>query len=412
MGSKYAFHQEGRETQASEAAIAKFVGIDSEQLPDSKTVDDVLNRLEHEEMNEVLMGMFEVLRKDKFFVSHPQLTPSGAFHLAIDAETIHKYTPKSDHDCNACPHCLKRERGETKWYVHMQVTASLVCPGNIRIPLYVYPIHAKSLQCGGNASDDAFKQECELSTLPIILQKIRNRFPKLHFCVLADSLYANGPAMKTVKENRMDFMFVRKEGSMKAVGQDCDGMAKTKEHKATCQVEENVNENEKKVKRTWQFFNEVEYQNAKLNILRFDEWIFDKEGKKVAYVHWEWIVSWRITKKNAVATAVRGRMRWLEEDLFNSVKNRGFKIKHDYSRNPKAQIIWSILIMLAFLITELFSLVNQVISIKKNRSLKDFMRSIFADLCKLGEEVFRAPMLNRKTQVRYCLEKVYFSSKV
>lgn len=406
MGSKNAFHQEGRETKGSESAIAKFVGIEEESLPNSKTIDDVLNRLDHEGMNEVLMGVFEVLRKDKFFARHPELTPNGIFHLAIDAETIHKYTSDSAHDCEQCPYCLKRERGETRWYLHVQVTASLVCPGNIRIPLYVYPIHAKSLTCSC-ASDDAFKQECELSALPIILKKIRDRFPKLHFCILADSLYANGPAMDTVKDNRMEFMFVRKDGSMKTVGQDCDGIAKMEEHKVNGKVEEVATENGRKVKRSCSFFNGIDYQDSKLNVLRFDERIFDKEGNQSGYVHWEWIVSWKLTKRNVMATAARGRMRWLEEDLFNSVKNRGFNIKHDYSRNSNAQIVWSILIMIAFLIAEVFTLLKQVIPIRKARSLKDFMRSIFFDLCKLGEEVFRAPILHSRTQMRYCFGSLH-----
>jgi len=410
MGSKHAFHREGRETENSEAAIAKFAGIESGLLPDSKTIDDVLNRLDYEEINEVLMGVFEVLRKNKFFVSHPELTPNGIFHLAVDAETIHKYTPESAHDCEQCPYCLKRERGETQWYVHMQVVASIVCPGNIRIPLYVYPIHAKTLNCGGDASDEKFKQECELSTFPLILKRIRERFPKLHFCILGDSLYANGPAMKIVKENRMDFAIVRKEGSMKTVGQDCDGMAKTPGYESASQVKEITTESEKTIKRSWLFFNEVEYQNTKLNILRFDEQIFDKAGNQINYVHWEWIISWKLSKRNVIAAADRARMRWLEEDLFNSVKNRGFKIKHDYSRNPKAQIVWSILIMLAFLVTELFTFIKQVIPIKKNRSLKDFMRSIFFDLCKLCQKVFQAPILRQLVQIRYCFEKVYYRS--
>jgi hypothetical protein len=110
MESKHAFHQEGRQTSKSEAAIAKFTGIESGRLPSSRTIDDVLNRLNPEEMNEVLMSLFEVLRKDKLFASHRELTPQGAYHLAIDAETIHKYTPESAHDSGQCPHCLKRQK--------------------------------------------------------------------------------------------------------------------------------------------------------------------------------------------------------------------------------------------------------------------------------------------------------------
>ena len=103
-------------------------------------------------------------------------------------------------------------------------------------------------------------------------------------------------------------------------------------------------------------------------------------------------------------------MRWLEEDLFNTLKNRGFNIKHDYSRNSSAQIVWSILIMLAFLITELFVITRQITMIKRNRSLRDFIRSIFYELRHLYYEVFKTPILHRKTQFRYCLGKASFPS--
>jgi hypothetical protein len=147
----------------------------------------------------------------------------------------------------------------------------------------------------------------------------------------------------------------------------------------------------------------------KLNVLRFQEWVFDKNGTQISYVYWEWLVSWKLTKKNVSSSALRGRMRWLEEDLFNTLKHRGFSIKHDYSRNPAAQIIWYCLIMLAFSITELFVFTTQVIPIKRNRSLRDFMRSIFYELGYLCREIFKAPILERKTQFRYCFEKAYFS---
>ena len=127
-------------------------------------------------------------------------------------------------------------------------------------------------------------------------------------------------------------------------------------------------------------------------------------------MHWEWLVSWKLSKKNAPSTARRGRMRWLEEDLFNTLKNRGFNIKHDYSRNSSAQIVWSILIMLAFLITELFVITRQITMIKRNRSLRDFIRSIFYELRHLYYEVFKTPILHRKTQFRYCLGKASFPS--
>lgn len=405
MESKRAFHQEGRETTKSETALAKFAGIHTGVLPNSKTIDDVLNRLKPDEMNEVLMSLFEALRKNKFFSSRPWLIPNGLFHLAIDAETIHKYTPESAHDCENCPYCLKRERGGTVWYAHIQVVASIVCPGGLHIPLCVYPIHAKSLKEESSVSDDKFKQECELSAFPVLLQKIRDRFPKLSFCVLADSLYANGPAMEFLKKLSMEFMIVRKEGSMKTIGRDCDGLAQTQDHKTNHTRTETVRENNRIVQKSWSFFNDVGYGDGKINILRFDEWITDEEGRLISRVYWEWIVSWRLSKRNAPQTAMRGRLRWLEEDLFNTVKNRGFHMKHDYSRSPNSQVVWSILIMIALLITELFTATSHVVPLKKSRSAKDFMRSVFFDLCKLGTKFFEAMILHRSIQIRYSLTK-------
>ena len=410
MGSKNAFHREGRSSKEAEAAIAQFSGIDVGKLPSTRTIDDVLKRLDHEELNDVLMNVFEVLRLDKLFADHPLLTPQGMYHLAIDAETIHKYTPGSAHDCAQCPFCLKRQRGEEIWYLHMHVVVSIVCPNGVRIPIYLYPIHAKSLTHDATASPEKFKQECELAAFPLILEKIRERFPRLKFCVLVDSLYANAPAMRILQENRMEFMIVRKEGSMRTVGQDCDGLEKMKEQQNSGQTEETTEEGEKKIKRSYRFFNDIGYQDMKLNVLRFDEWIFDKEGAQLQHVHWEWLVSWRITKKNAIQTASQGRMRWLEEDLFNSLKHRGFKIKHDYSRDSSAQLIWALLIMLAFLISELFMLTRQISFLKGNRSLRDFMKSIFYELRHLCLKIFDASILQRKTQFRYCFTKPHFSS--
>ena len=68
LGSKNAFHQESKTSEETEAAVARFAGIDSGNLPATRTIDDVLKKLDHEELNEVLMSVFEVLRKDKFFL--------------------------------------------------------------------------------------------------------------------------------------------------------------------------------------------------------------------------------------------------------------------------------------------------------------------------------------------------------
>jgi hypothetical protein len=121
MGSKNAFHKEGRSSEEAEASIAKFCGIDSGQLPTTRTIDDVLKKLDHEELNEVQMRVFEVLRKDKFFSTiRCSFQETDITLLSMQKQRI---SIPSAHECENCPFCLKRERGEEIWYLHMHAVS-------------------------------------------------------------------------------------------------------------------------------------------------------------------------------------------------------------------------------------------------------------------------------------------------
>ncbi len=131
-----------------------------------------------------------------------------------DGEKIHTYAPVSDHDCQSCSYCLKRTRGDSTWYCHMIVVASLVCPGGFKLPLYVHPVRARSVQGKETSSDDTHKQECELSAFKAIIPTLRERFPRLKMCALLDSLYANGPILR--KDHHSQW---KREGRL--LGMDC-----------------------------------------------------------------------------------------------------------------------------------------------------------------------------------------------
>lgn len=105
---------------------------------------------------------------------------------------IHSYTEQSAHNPEECPYCLKRQ-GK---HLHVNVVASIVCPGKIKFPIYCYRIHARSpdeKEQLNEMSEKRFKQECEQSALKHVLGAIRHRFPRLPFRLLLDALYANAP---------------------------------------------------------------------------------------------------------------------------------------------------------------------------------------------------------------------------
>ena len=79
---------------------------------------------------------------------------------------------------------------------------------------------------GKKESDETFKQQCELSALPYLLEKFRHYFPKLNASLLLDSLYAQGTTMDLCKQFKLNFMIVRKSGSLKSLNSNIKGLKK------------------------------------------------------------------------------------------------------------------------------------------------------------------------------------------
>jgi hypothetical protein len=399
--SKNAFYSEVKKVKQSEVKFADFCGCENERIPAPKTVDDVLKKLEVDEANEILMAVFEKIRLSKLFSKNKKaFLPNNMYCVAIDGEVIHRYNDGCDHDCENCPYCLKRQRGETIWYHHIIAVASLVTPQGLKFPLFVYPIHAKAVD--QSQSDDKLKQECESKALPKILRALRTRFPRLNICILLDALYATAPSIQVCKDHNVEFSIVRKSGNMRTVGEDCDGLAKLSEHKEFIEKTEDASGNT--VERKYKLFNNVSYRGHNLNLVRFEEVITKKSGKEVSRYKGEWITSWRLHKKNCGESVGIGRLRWDEEDLFNTVENRGLNMRHDYSRNPNAQIVWTILIMLSISITECFTNLCLVSKSLKGRAIVSVMKDLFFQLKYMSHSlIFGARCLLQSVQFRFAL---------
>jgi hypothetical protein len=209
-----------RETGA--AAVAKFCDLPS--CPAVRTLDDLLLNLSEEELALLLPDIFQKLCRNKVFQLHPELIPNGEYAIAIDAEVSHVYHEHNQHPCAKCPYCLKRERGEKVWYEHMEVVASFIAPNGLQIPLFYHRVKARAEW--GHLSDNEWKQECERSVFPVLIRKIRERFPRLRLCIHLDSLYATDPILTLLNELRLGYSIVRKAKVLKTVGEDCEGLKK------------------------------------------------------------------------------------------------------------------------------------------------------------------------------------------
>jgi hypothetical protein len=364
--SKNDFYQ-NKKDKRSYRNFAKLAHIEEDRFPHSKTIDDAIWNVDAQDVGQVLFDLFSKLKTSKRI--HPSLKKTKCFRLCIDAFCPHAYTPQSQHPAQSCPHCLKREKENGKmWYLHTHLVASLVFDNGLQIPLCCYFVRKeKRLE---NLSTKALKQECEQTALPHILAVIRENFPKLKMEVLLDGLYANQTSIGVLKDYNFEYSIVLKR--LKSVQESLDTIDKKTRKVARGRFN---------CTQVAAFTNNIPYAKQMLHAIEFDERGQKKPSRRFAkiesyQVHYQWIFSEKINEESVFEKADGARKRWFEEDLFNSLKNRGFSIKHDWSRHPNSQKIWFLLTLIAYALCSIFLIFFG----KTKMTLKAFFKQMFYDL--------------------------------
>lgn len=134
---------------------------------------------------------------------------------------------------------------------------------------------------------------------------------------------------------------------------ECDGISKELNHKKNCTKKCQEIVEGWLIDQKYEWFNSCYLgEGVYTHVLRFWE-NRTKEGCETEYYQCEWLFSRRISAQTCELFARQARSRWEEEDIFNSLKNRGFNLKHDYSRDPRSCFNWQGLALFAFAIFEL-----------------------------------------------------------
>jgi hypothetical protein len=387
--SKNEFHQNFKR-ESSRKAIAKLCGFDAGRCPCPRTTDDLLLNLKSEQLLLILPAIFRYLCRQKVFQLHPEFIPQGEFAITIDAYATHTYHEHSQHPCKCCSYCLKRTRGDKVWYLHFDLVASFIAPNGLQIPLLFHRIRNLS-EGWEQLSDDKWKQECERTALPLLLRELRRQFPRLRLCIHMDSLHATDSNLTLLKELKMGYSIVRKAKVLKTVGADCKGLKKiqTRFQEVMIKKEDRRFDIQQKIC----FFNDIEYRDHRLSIIQLEEHAEKKPSKRFAKMqskqtHWEWIVHQTLTKENVGMVATGSRIRWKQEDLFNSLQCRGFAVHHDFNRAPTSQSVRLYLILIAYAISSIlnYSTIGRALS-SQRYTLTFIMKQMLNDLIYLADIV-------------------------
>lgn len=246
----------------------------------------------------------------------------------------------------SCPSCLTKESKKGQVRYHHQILQSVIVHPDCK---QVLPLAPESIQ----NTDGTDKQDCEINAGKRLIKKIRKRHPKLKLVFVGDDLYSNQPFIDELKTVNMSFILVAKPSNHKIL---YEWFTELKNMDATKHMEY---KDFKGRRHLYEWVNDIPLNGTKdadnINYFKYSLIVKDK----VTY-HNSWVTDFHVTKDNVVNLVKGGRARWkIENEGFNTLKNQGYHIEHNFGHGLKNLCtILFLLNLLAFFMHQIFELTD------------------------------------------------------
>lgn len=236
-----------------------------------------------------------------------------------------------------CPQCcIKEHKGGSLTYYHQMLGACIVHPNQSN----VIPLCPEIIQNG----DGSEKNDCERNASKRFIENLKREHPHLKVIILGDGLASNAPYIRLLQEHKMKYLLGAKPG-------DHQFLFDTLETSEETQYYECVDE--KGFLHQFHFLNDIALNKSssdvRVNVLEYMQ--TDPKGKETVF---SWVTNIHITQTNVFTLMKGGRARWkIENETFNTLKNLGYNLEHNYGHGYKfLSTILCLLMLLAFLIDQ------------------------------------------------------------
>src|SRR3989337_2756593 len=309
-------------------------------IPKDSQMREVIDEVESRELEPLFEDFFRSLQRGKHLEAYRVL---GDYHvISIDGSGY--FSSDKIH----CSGCLKKEskKGE-KRYEHKIVQAALMCPGK-RQGFPLAPEEVKN-------TDGWNKQDCEIKAGKWVVRKTTGSRVKLKIIPVCDSLYSKQPFMEELAEEGMRYVLVVKEDDHKLL---MEWVNEQRQLKEVSRIE--IRDNKGRL-HIYEWINEVPLNGNKktLWVNYFEYWLV--AGGKVTY-HNSWVTDFTVGEGNVGELVRIGRCRWkIENETFNTLKNQGYHIEHNFGHGEKhLSINFFLLNLLAFFMHQIIELTDRL----------------------------------------------------
>jgi len=325
--------------RGNQRSAAKFQALfQVENCPHGDTLDAAFSRLDPSEVQEVLTSLTETLIRRKVLYAYRLL--GRYFLVVIDGTGVLVFSERH------CPHCLTCTRGGQTLYYHPVLEAKLVTSNG-----WAFSLMTEFIE---NPGEHPTKQDCELKAFYRLADRLKQRFPRLPFCLLLDGLFAGGPTFDLCRRYRWKFLVTLQEDDLPSVHQEFNALLRlAPENHLRFLPSQPV-----QVHQDLRWVNDIAYTDSQnreptLSVLECLEtrWV---DGQP-STTRFKWISNLTVTPHNVTAlTNEGGRLRWkIENEGFNVQKHGGYALEHPYSQNATAAKVFYFLLQIAHLLSQL-----------------------------------------------------------
>jgi hypothetical protein len=323
---------EQREEEHIRYNLQQLFGV--QRAPCDTQLREILDPVEPKELHSAHNGVLRFAQKEGLLESFRFI--NGMYMVSVDGTGYFS----SSKIC--CPQCATKNTRDGRTIYHHQLLAAAIMHPDRRqvLPLIPEPIMR---------DDGGEKNDCEQAAVKRLLTRLRRDHPELPMIIVEDALFAKAPHIKLLKELEFSYIIGVKEG-------DHDHLFEAVQAHEEDDTMGGLIQNDRKtgVTRIYRFVNGLELNKSNPDIkVNFIEYV-EVKGQQVLR-RFTWITNLEITETNCADIVRGGRSRWkIGNETFNTMKNQGYRLKHNYGHGQKhLSTNFALLMMLAFLVDQI-----------------------------------------------------------
>jgi len=316
------------------------------KLPHMDTVNDVLEKLEEENLEGLRTVLVKYLLRKRVF--HKYKLEGKYFTIAIDGTGVYTY---KEAPYSGCP--FKTSKKGKITYSQPVLEAKLVTSNGFAISIATEWIINE---------DGKTKQDCEYKASLRLMDKLKADYPRLPICLLLDGLYAKHPLISAISNKDWEYIIVWKDKTFFALQ---DQVGELRAFGKTGAVHKEICHNTTSwTKRDYEYCDQaLTLKGEDIYYARLIESHHQlAKQETVDTTKFVFMTSIAAKESNIESLVGAGRMRWkIENEGFNIQKNLGYELHHKMNRkNIRAIKNYYLCLQLAHLIEQLHIKAKQI----------------------------------------------------